>query len=133
MNKCLINFTVITISLLGVISCNRKDGNDASIAGKGGNATLRITPKHHNDQIDSCKVYIKYNTLDAANTYDDSTWATQVNGVPVATFSGLKNGEYYLYGKGWDPVLMQEVKGGLPHTISEDRVYELTLPVSETH
>ena len=94
---------------------------------------MKITPKHHASNIDSCRVYIRYNTLDAAASYDDSTWVVMENGQPVATFSGLKNGNYYLFGRGWDPAIVQAVRGGIPHTISEQKTYNLVLPVSEEH
>lgn len=118
-------------SLLFTISCNRKDKDE--VAGKGGNAILKITPQHHGQDIDSCKVYIKYNTLDAANSYDDSAWVIQVNERPVAMFSGLKKGNYYVFGKGWDPSIVQNVKGGIPYTITEEKTLEITLPVTEDH
>lgn len=127
-----ITIAVASLFALHIAACNRTD-EAADMAGKGGNATLRLTPMHHSDPIDSCKVYIKYNTLDAANSYDDSTWATAVGGVPVATFSGLRSGRYYIFGKGWDASIGTEVRGGLPVTISEQRVHNLTLPVTEVH
>ena len=124
---------VLFLLLASVVSCNRSDGNETPVAGKGGSAVLKVTPKHHASNIDSCLVYIKYNTLDAAANYDDSTWAVLENGVPVATFSGLKNGNYYLFGRGWDPAIMQSVRGGIPQPVSEQKTYNLVLPVSEEH
>ena len=125
-------FCLMSIAfLLFTISCNRKDKDE--VAGKGGNAILKITPQHHGQDIDSCKVYIKYNTLDAANSYDDSAWVIQVNERPVAMFSGLKKGNYYVFGKGWDPSIVQNVKGGIPYTITEEKTLEITLPVTEDH
>jgi len=130
--------TSIRLSLLILFawsagSCNRTDKEEPGTAGKGGNAIIKVSPKHHSDEIDSCRVYIRYNSLDAAATYDDSTWVVQENGSPVATFSGLKKGKYYLFGNGWDPGVMQPVRGGLPVTIVEDKVYNLVLPVTEVH
>jgi hypothetical protein len=132
MYKHLFAICIAAVAMLAVAACNRKD-EETDVAGKGGNAVLKVVPKHHDDEIDSCKVYIKYNTLDVASSYDDSASVIQVNGAPVATFSGLKKGKYYLYGKGWDASISKEVKGGLPQTIAEDKTYELTLPVSEVH
>lgn len=122
----------VGVSLLALaFGCNRKD-EETDVAGKGGNAILKITPKHHSQIIDSCKVYIKYNTLDATASYDDSTWALPSNG-SVAVFQGLKAGKYYIFGLGWDKSINQEVRGGLPHTITEQKTYELILPVTEVH
>lgn len=127
-----ITVAVASLFVLHMAACNRTD-EAADMAGKGGNATLRLTPMHHSEPIDSCKVYIKYNTLDAATAYDDSTWATVVGGMPVATFSGLRAGRYYIFGHGWDASIGTEVRGGLPVTISEQQLYNLTLPVTEVH
>ena len=117
-------------------SCNRKD--EDSSAGKGGNATLKITPVHHTKYIDSCRVYIKYNAVDAPSGYDDSTWAVTVNGVPVASFTELKKGSYYIFGTGWDDAQPAgaswwNVKGGIPYTITEEKEINLTLPITEDH
>ncbi len=117
---------------LFTFACKRKDGNDKA-AGKGGTAVISAVPRHHNETIDSCIVYIKYNTLDASTVYDDSTRAVKVNGIPVATFTGLKNGNYYLYGEGWDPSIVKDVRGGLPVVVSEQKTYEVNLPITEVH
>jgi hypothetical protein len=103
------------------------------IAGKGGNAVLKITPRHHGNNIDSCTVYIKYNTKDlpADAKYDDSAKCAPVDGKPVATFSNLKKGDYYLYGSGWDPSIAEGVLGGTPYTISEEISQSYNLSVTE--
>jgi len=104
------------------------------VAGKGGNATLKITPNHDTLNIDSCMLYIKY---DAAvvpfdSTYDDSVRAINTTGIPIATFSGLKPGNYYLFAKGWDLVRSEKVKGGLPFVILEENkntIHSFVLPI----
>ncbi len=126
---------ILLLATLGIIfcfSCNRKD-KDPDVGGIGGSATLKVTPKHHNKQIDSCKVYIKYNTLDApaGAIYDDSAKCVLISGVPVATFSGLKNGPYYLYAFGYDPDVVQNVKGGTPYTITSQTEQSFDIAVSE--
>ncbi|MBL7682907.1 MAG: hypothetical protein JNK00_06065 [Flavipsychrobacter sp.] len=116
-----------------LLSCGRKEPEptNTDIAGKGGSATLKITPKHHSKNIDSCTIYIKYNAQDIPNSYDDSIKAVKENGKPVATFSQLKKGKYYLYGYGWDTTISNNVKGGIPYTITEEKVHEISLPVTE--
>lgn len=103
------------------------------VAGKGGNAVLKITPRHHGKNIDSCKIYIKYNTQDlpADGKYDDSATCVPDGGTPVATFSNLKKGNYYLYGSGWDPDIAQGVVGGTPYVISDENLQSYNLSVSE--
>lgn len=126
---------MLTCSLLA-FSCKKDKDTPASedIGGKGGNATLRITPQHHSKNIDSCTVYIKYNTLDKpSGNYDDSARCVLIDSMPVATFTGLKKGKYYLYGKGYDPSIFQTVDGGAPYTISSETTLNLNLPVTEDH
>ena len=98
-------------------------------------ATLRVTPRHHGRQIDSCTVYIKYNTVNppADGRYDDSAKCIPVNGLPVATIGGLKKGNYYLYGYGWDPQLTppKAVKGGQSYPVQEETTQTVDLAVSE--
>ncbi|SRR5690606_18962472 len=110
--------------------CKRED--PAPSAGKGGNATLRITPQHGGGKelIEDAKVYIKYNTKDrpSDNRYDDSVACSLVDEKPLGIISGLHPGDYYLYGQGWNPDHGDVVKGGMPYTIEEDnKVYNITL------
>lgn len=108
-------------------SCNKTDDPPT--------ATLHITPRHHGRQIDSCMVYIKYNAINppADGRYDDSAKCIRVDSLPVATISGLKKGNYYLYGYGWDPQLTppQHVKGGQSYPIQEATTQIVDLAVSE--
>jgi len=129
-------FALIPILLLlAVASCRKDDNNPSEPSGKGGNATLQATPQHHGKNIDSCTIYIKYNTSDAPadGKYDDSAVCVPISGKPVATFTQLKKGPYYLFGKGWDPSISQGVIGGTPYTIPDTTVstYTLNVPVTE--
>ncbi len=113
--------------------CEKDEKKEVAVGGKGGTATLRFTPMHHSAYIDSITVYIAYNVQDAPSQYDDSVVATKIgDGKAVAEFTGLKKGYYYVLGKGYDPGIFQNVKGGIPVTIpEEDSVYNYTLPVTE--
>ena len=130
-NKALISGIIIACCALTITSCKRKD--DVNIGGKGGNVTLHVMPQHHNDYIDSCTIYIRYNSKTAATAYDDSAKCMQVNNKSVATFSGLKKGDYYLEGKGWDPGIAEAVKGGTSVTITEEKEYDIFVAVTEDH
>lgn len=105
------------------------------IGGKTGNAELVIYPQHHGETagLDSMVVYIKYNTKDApANSvYDDSTTCTYTNSMPVCRFTGLNNGNYYIYAKGYDYNIVGGVRGGIGYTITSQQVISLRLPVGE--
>ncbi len=108
--------------------------------GKGGNASFKITPNHNGIDIDSCKVFIKYDAsvVPVNGQYDDSVWAVRddknITKPPVATFSGLKPGNYYIYGEGWDIIRSQHVQGGLPFIIIQDNTnttHIFNLPLME--
>lgn len=115
-------------------SCKKDETVDEPelTGGKGGAATLRITPRHHNKPIDSCTIYIKYKAKDAPTApYDDSAKVLMVSGTPEATFSNLLKGQYYLYGRGYDPAITNTVKGGIPLEVTEEREYVVSVPVTE--
>lgn len=122
------------LSLLAVTGCKDKEDvmpEEVAIGGKGGNATINIMPQQNYADVDSCMVYIKYNTLDMPLAYDDSTWVvTPKNGRPTGTFSKLKKGNYYLYAYGWNKYNSEIVGGGIPYTVSTDYVNaNIELPV----
>jgi hypothetical protein len=125
---------LIVLNLFAV-SCNKGGDDPQPIGGKGGNATIKVTPRHHGQQIDSCMIYVKYNAVDAPanNVYDDSAKCILINGVPIATFAGLKNGNYYFWGYGWDPQLSppKAVKGGYAYPVQEETLQSFDLAVSE--
>jgi len=124
---------LILVSALAVCCCKKPDNNTITGGGKGGNAVIRITPEFQNYFIDTCTVYIKYATHDApANgVYDDSVQCIRVDTLPVATFSGLKTGIYYLYGRGYHSTggHLPNVKGSKICTISKEDTVKLYLPV----
>lgn len=102
-------------------------------AGKGGNATLRVMPRHHSEPIDSMTVFVKYNAVDkpADGRYDDSAKVSVTGGVPIAVFTGLRKGNYYLYGYGWDRTPGYIVKGGYAYPLQNETDQSTELAVSE--
>lgn len=120
----------IFLLLFFVQSCKQK-----SSAGLGGNANLIINAKHHGLAIDSCTIYVKFNSVDAPSNLSDydlsQTLILDANNISSTTFKGLKKGDYYIYGQGWDPSIAEAVKGGLPYTISEEKDMNLTVSVTE--
>ena len=54
---------VLSLSLF-TFSCGDRNNPEPEQAGKGGSTTLKVTPMHHDKNIDSCTVYIKYNAQD---------------------------------------------------------------------
>mgnify|MGYP001627320552 CR=1 FL=1 len=123
--------SIITLFIGLTLSCNKKPQ-----AGPGGNASLKVRAKHHGTLIDSAKIHIKYNSMEAVSLseYDAVQAITNFDtGDSYTIFSGLKKGEYYLYGEGWDPSIFSNVKGGLPFKIDEEKEYEIIVAVTEQH
>lgn len=129
MKKVTAIVSILALSICSLTSCD--DRNDPELGGKGGSATLRVTPQHHGENIDSCTISIKYNAQDKPANYDEEVKCVMENGKPVATFSNLKKGNYYVYGKGWDADIEQDVVGGIPYTITEEKSIDITVPVTE--
>ena len=126
-------FAVISCFVLLIVSAAcRKPGNSSiSGGGKGGNAVLTVTPEHHGQVVDSCMIYIKYGTNDAPadGIYDDSARCILSDTTPVATFSNLSVGLYYLYGVGYHPPYSPPyVRGGVPCTIQKEETINIFLP-----
>lgn len=133
---------VLAIITTFAISCEKKTTVPSTptpttpIGGKGGNATLLVTPIHDSLYIDSCMVYIKYDApvIPANNVYDDSIACVQINGKPTAKFTDLRSGEYYLYAKGWDIIRSEKVRGGMPYMVSDSTVkttHTTILPIQD--
>lgn len=128
----LLKATLATIAVSALlVSCDRSTG--PLPGGSGGGGTVNVTPQHHSVNINECKVYIKYNATDKPAKYDDSALCKMVNGRPVATFKGLRKGNYYFYGRGYDPNIAQGVNGGLPFVITNEKSWDIVLPVTEVH
>ena len=98
--------------------------------GKGGKATLVVTPIHDTLDVDSCVVYIKYaaNNAPGNNVYEDSVKSSLSNNIPVSVFTGLQNGQYYIYADGYHLAYNTWVKGGIPITISAQDTNVRLLP-----
>ncbi len=120
--------TVLLLAVITILiySCDKKSSNstltktETPVAGTGGLNTFNIIPIHDSIAIDSCMIYIKYNTTVTPVAYDDSFKCKLVDGQPTATFTMLKPGVYYVFGKGWDIIRSQTVVGSQPYTIKTD-------------
>ncbi|MBK9481668.1 MAG: hypothetical protein IPO02_06725 [Bacteroidetes bacterium] len=128
--KKLIVFAMSVISLLSVNGCKKKPA-----AGLGGSANLKISAKHHGANIDSCTIYIKFNSSEAPDNLSDydlsQHLALDANGYSNTIFSGLKKGDYYIFAYGWDPAISANIKGGIPYTIKQETDIETIIPVTE--
>ena len=119
---------------LTVFSCTKKKA-DTATAGKGGNASITLYPQHHGvaKNLRDMKLYIKYNAVSPPSNgvYDDSVSCTRSDTFSVGTFTGLKDGPYYLFGYGYDTSIFENVRGGFPDTILQQSSQTRDIAVSE--
>ena len=122
---------LIACSLLPVAGCKKPAEASTTSGGKGGDRTIKVSPEHHGIFVDTCTVYIKYNTQDAPldNVYDDSLVCVMMDTIPVAVFTNLKVGDYYLFARGYHTLYVPPyVKGGLPCKIRTEDTVKIILP-----
>ncbi|NCX95123.1 MAG: hypothetical protein EBX41_01705 [Chitinophagia bacterium] len=132
--KAIFSTVVFLCSLLLLNSCRRPD--DAQKVGKGGSNTLVVNPMHHQNakKLINMKVYIKYGSMDApaGNVYDDSADCINRDSMVFCSFGGLYSGNYYLYARGYDTSILQNVKGGIPCALPDQpNPFSVMVPVSE--
>lgn len=108
-------------------------------AGKGGNLTISAFPQHHGRAIHNLPnyldtIYVKYNTQESAGlslaNYD--TYFVGQSGEDHVQMEGLKCGDYYFLGAGFDTTINQRVVGGMPFsTDKKDGGIDLNIAVTE--
>ena len=125
-------FIRCAIGLLVIVMCGCIRPASTGIGGLGGKAVLVVTPTHRELNVDSCKIYIKYNAQDAPlnGAYDDSQSVKLQDTVPVAFFTGLLNGNYYIYAYGYHAAYFTNVKGGIGIKIAAQDTIRYLLPTS---
>lgn len=129
MKNSVVLFIALLIIAFAFTSCSKP--------GLGGEATIAAFPKHHDTPIPNTTIYIKYDAKEFPGTdvsvYDDAQVAEpHAGGDPHAHFEGLKKGDYYLYGVGFDSSINQIVTGGIPVEITEKAgEIEIVVPVTE--
>ena len=119
----------LAVLLVIGIGCNKT--TPVPVGGKGGNATIIVSPTHRGIYVDSCTVYLKYNATDApTGNYDDSQKVYLIDTTPVAIFAQLKKGQYYIFGDGYHLPFNTWVKGGIPVVITAEDSNFVLLPTS---
>jgi hypothetical protein len=100
--------------------------------GPGGKSSISGAVMHHEIIIPNSTVYIKYNATEFPGTdlskYDASTTA---DASAHYEFKGLRKGDYYLYGVGFDNMIADEVTGGIHVKIKYNTDSEADVPVTE--
>lgn len=116
---------LLPLSLLLLIAACTKEGfeGDSNITGK---------VAHHGARISEATVFIKFNAKEfpgsLVSDFDASVVADTGGNYLI---EGLKKGDYYLYGFGYDSTIHQNVKGGLHVKLEAGEVRTLEVPVTE--
>ena len=114
--------------LLLAAGCNKKD-EIIHTAGKGGKATVRVKPINQIRIIDSCVVYVTYNSNEAGIA-NDSVVQRLNNNEAIATFPQLRFGNYYFDVHAWDAVAQKTLRGGIGCVVApEDSSLNLEIVV----
>ena len=114
--------TATIISTLG--SCKKE--------GVGGKSSVSGNVKHHQELIPNAIVYIKYGATEFpggdVSVYDDKV-TSDMNA--NFEFKDLQQGDYYLYGVGYDLTGSYTVVGGIGVTLKRNKSSINDIPVSE--
>lgn len=137
MKKSIFFAILLLTTTVFIFSCNKK--KDECKAGKGGSLTFVVFPQHHGASVVSRDnyrdtVYIKYNTSDAPGT-NPSNYDLVVFGEENENHIHVPEmgcGNYYIYAVGYDTMIQQRVKGGIPFSTSQKSgEIDINVPVSE--
>ena len=130
--------TVFLLSALFVIiffSCCKKN---KCTAGLGGKVTIVAYPQHHvfpilNKSWYPDTVYLKFNTQNGdSNLAAYNIYFVGEAGENHVHLEGLKCGDYYIYGVGFDTTISKRVKGGIPYSFDKTSgEIDLNIPVTE--
>lgn len=119
--------TSLVIAIFVIASCKKN--------GTGGDATVAAITKHHDREIPFSTVYIKYGAKEFPGTDVSKYDASQKTDKEGHThFEGLRYGDYYFYGVGYDSVAQAVVKGGVGLKIKRKerkQEFELKVPITE--
>ena len=120
-------FSLFVVVLM-IAACT-KEGID-------GDATVVVSPAHHEDHIPGATIYVKFDAEELPGT-NPSDFDHIVVGVPNEDhvhIEGLKWGNYFFYAVGFDSAISEVVSGGVQLKIKrkerKDEI-ELDVPVTE--
>lgn len=117
--------SVLALAMLITVSSCHKEGT-------GGKSSVSGIAKHHEKSIGDCVIYIKYGTTEFPGTdvskYDASVTA---DGSGNYSFTGLRKGDYYLYGVGYDTDISEAVTGGIAIKLKYNKDVTTNVPVTE--
>ncbi len=93
--------------LFSLNSCRRE--------GQTGELKLTVNPKHHDLKLKGATIYVRYGATDLPGTSptDFDLKVESAADAEFVTIEKLRNGDYFLYGIGYDSTISQTVSGGI--------------------
>jgi hypothetical protein len=130
--KQTILFFIVGIIMLSIVSCSKP--------GTGGNATLVVFPQHHGRAIINHvgypdTVFLKFGAkeLPGLKAGDYDTYFIGKTGEDHVHCTGLKAGQYFLFGVGYDSTGLYRVAGGMSYKLKyKDRKSETDIDLAVT-
>ncbi|MCB0696680.1 MAG: hypothetical protein KDC07_04915 [Chitinophagaceae bacterium] len=124
---------IATAALLSFASCS-KDGVEGNNCQTCSEMRIVVTLKHHDDVINTGKVYLKRDATNMPDSYDASAEVVMTDEGPMALFLNQRPGKFYIYADGYDTSINKDVAGGVPVNITSDfmfKYYRMIVPVTE--
>jgi hypothetical protein len=129
-----LNLILPFLALTSLSSCEScKHYRDLDVnGGKGGNGTLNVRLIHNDNYIDSAGiVYLAYGAAAPADgRYADSAKCTNTGDQYRASFTNLRKGKYYLYGKSFDKKAGKMIGGGNHYLLHEEATTDFVLGIN---
>lgn len=115
-------FLIVTVALLAT-SCKKNEA--------GGSSKVYGTVAHHGVAIPYSRVFIKYGAKEFPGT-DTSLYDAKFSTDATASYTfELYQGDYFLYGYGYDNTVPGIVTGGVPYKLRKNESKKLEVPVTE--
>ena len=127
----------IAFALFMFFAC--KKGDEQCVGGTGGNVELNVYLQHDTHAVVNLKnyrdtIYIKYNTKEYPGPNLSGYDAVVIGDWPgdFVRVTGLKCGDYFIYGAGYESVHGYRVSGGIPCSIGQtEGKLSMTIPVTQ--
>ena len=117
---------LLCCTLIASAACNKE--------GVGGKADIIGVVKRQGTPIPNAVVYIKYGATDfpGFNTSEYNDYVTAASTDASFKFENLYKGDYYLWARGFDNSISQDVSGGITVQIKKKKeTVETNIPVKE--
>ena|SRR5436190_13889906 len=122
MKKSILSLFILALIVAG-LSCKKND--------EGGKARISGKVMHHDKPIPFARVFIKYGAKEFPGSDSTQYNKTIVTGADASYSFDCYKGDYFLYGKGYDTDIQEEVTGGIHVKTRSKQKQTIDVPVTE--